>query len=104
MREDGGPVLTATVTVRLAAALRQHAGGASSVELDVPEPVTIAAVIDAVHAAYPAVGRRLRDEAGELRRHVNVFVGPDNARDLAGVDTVVPAGVEVTVLPAVSGG
>ena len=103
MREDGGAVLT-QVVVRLAAALRQHAGGASSVELDVPEPVTIGAVLDAVDAAYPLVGRRLRDEAGGLRRHVNVFVGADNARDLSGVDTVVPVGVEVAVLPAVSGG
>lgn len=92
------------MVVRLAATLRQHAGGEACVEVDVPEPATIAAVLDAVHAAYPAVGRRLRDEAGGLRRHVNVFVGPDNARDLAGVDTVVPAGVEVAVLPAVSGG
>ena len=90
--------------VRLAAALRQHAGGAACVEVDVADPVTIGAVIDAVAVAHPAVGRRLRDEAGALRRHVNVFVGADNARDLDGPDTVVPAGAEVSVLPAVSGG
>jgi molybdopterin synthase sulfur carrier subunit len=73
-------------------------------EFDLPKPVTIGAIIDAIAAAHPAVGRRLRDEAGTLRRHVNVFVGPDNARDLDGVDTVVPEGVEVAVMPAVSGG
>ncbi|HVF75587.1 MAG TPA: ubiquitin-like small modifier protein 1 [Acidimicrobiales bacterium] len=102
MREDGDPVLT--VVVRLAAALREHAGGAAEVEVDVPAPATVAAVIDAVAAVHPSVGRRVRDEAGVLRRHVNVFVGADNARDLGGVDAVVPDGVEVTVLPAVSGG
>jgi len=68
------------------------------------DPPTIGAVIDALAAAHPAVGRRLRDEAGALRRHVNVFVGADNARDLDGVATEVPEGTEVSVLPAVSGG
>lgn len=90
--------------MRLASGLRAHAGGASTVELDVGAPATVAAVLDAVSALHPAVGRRVRDESGVLRRHVNVFVGPDNARDLDGVDTVVPDGVEVAVLPAVSGG
>jgi molybdopterin converting factor small subunit len=92
------------VVVRLASVLRPHAGGAPCLELDLHPPVTIATVLDAIAVAYPAVGRRVRDEAGTLRRHVNVFVGADNARDLDDVATVVPEGVEVAVLPAVSGG
>ncbi len=100
MREGRGPALR--VVVRLAAALRTHAGGAADLDLDLPPPVTVGAVIDALAAAHPAVGRRIRDESGTLRRHVNVFVGSDNVRDLA--ETVVPEGAEVTVLPAVSGG
>ena len=67
-------------------------------------PATVAAIIEAVAAAYPSVGRRVRDESGAVRRHVNVFVGPDNMRDLDDVDTEVPDGAEVAVLPAVSGG
>lgn len=102
MREDGGAALR--VVVRLATALRAHAGGSPRLDLDLPSPVTVGALLDAVAVAHPAVGRRVRDEAGTLRRHVNVFVGPDNARDLDDVGTVVPEGVEVVVLPAVSGG
>jgi sulfur-carrier protein len=88
------------VVVRLATALRPHADGASSVDVDVVAPATVGDVIDAVAAAYPGVGRRIRDEAGALRRHVNVFVGSDKAA----ADTSVPEGAELTVLPAVSGG
>ena len=103
MREAGGGSLT-VVAVRLASGLRVHAGGESCVEVDVPSPVTVGAVVDAVALAHPGVGRRVRDEVGELRRHVNVFVGPDNIRDLDGLDTEVAAGVEVALLAAVSGG
>ena len=72
--------------------------------MDLPSPVTVGAVIDALSVAHPAVGRRVRDEAGALRRHVNIFVGADNARDLDDADTLVPEGAEVAVLPAISGG
>jgi sulfur-carrier protein len=78
--------------------------GADRLELDLAPPITVGAVLDAVAERHPAIGRRVRDEAGTLRRHVNVFVGADNARDLDGTDTVVPDGAEMALLPAVSGG
>ena len=90
--------------VRLASGLRAHAGGAGRAELDVDPPVTVSAVLDALASAHPAVGRRVRDESGALRRHVNVFVDADNIRDLDDLDTLVPDGAEVAVLAAVSGG
>ena len=90
--------------VVLPTALRSHAAGQGRLEVDVPAPATVRSVLDAVATAHPAVGRRIRDEAGALRRHVNVFVGPDNARDLDELDTVVDDGAEVAVLAAVSGG
>ena len=92
------------MVVRLASVLRTYVGGAHCVELDVPPPVTVQAVIDALDARHPAIGRRVQDESGALRTHVNVFVGAHNARDLGGLDAPVPDGVEVAVLPAVSGG
>jgi sulfur-carrier protein len=102
VREDGGAALK--VVVRLASVLRTHAGGASSIDVECPEPVDVARVLDAVAEAQPAIGRRLRDEAGTLRQHVNIFVGSDNARDLDGLATPVPEGREISIMPAVSGG
>jgi molybdopterin synthase sulfur carrier subunit len=90
--------------VRLASALVAHAGERRCVELDLPEPVRLGEVIDALCLAHPAVGRRVRDETGILRRHVNVFVGGDNARDLDDMGTILREGTEVAVLPAISGG
>ena len=93
-----------TVRVRLAETLRPHADGAKVVELDLGDGATVVEVLDALDAVHPAVGRRVRDETGAQRQHVNVFVGPDNGRDLDGLGGVVPAGVDVSILPAVSGG
>jgi molybdopterin synthase sulfur carrier subunit len=35
---------------------------------------------------------------------VNVYLGNDNIRDLAGLDTTLPDGCELLVLPSVAGG
>jgi len=39
-----------------------------------------------------------------VRRHVNLFVNTTHVRDLAGLDTLLAAGDEIVILPAVSGG
>jgi molybdopterin converting factor small subunit len=93
-----------TVRVRLAETLRPHAGGAGRGELDHGAGATGGQVLDALERLHPAVGRRVRDETGAVRQHVNVFVGSDNVRDLDGLATAVPSGADVSVLPAVSGG
>lgn len=92
------------VTVRVPAQLRDVVGGASSVTVTVAEPATLADVLDALAAEHPALERRIRDERAAVRPHVNLFVGADNVRDLAGTATVLAPGDPVSVIPAVSGG
>jgi sulfur-carrier protein len=94
------------VTVRLPSALRELARGEKAlvVELEDDGSATVAAVLDALAAQLPAVERRIRDEAGVLRRHVNVFVGEANIRDGAGLAEPLSDGSEIQVIPAVSGG
>ena len=92
------------ICVRVPTVLRAASGGEPTVLVDATGPVTVAAVLDALAASHPALERRLRDELGRVRVHVNLFVGPDNVRDLQGVDTVCVPGDELTVIAAVSGG
>ncbi|MCX9192278.1 molybdopterin synthase sulfur carrier subunit [Carbonactinospora thermoautotrophica] len=91
-----------TVTVRLPSVLREFAGGRPTVA--VPDGATVGDVLDRLAADLPALERRIRDERGVIRRHVNVFVGETNVRDAAGLATSAPDGAEVVVIPAVSGG
>ena len=61
-------------------------------------------VLDALEAGHPGFRDRLLDENGKLRRFVNVFVSDDDVRFLNGLDTPVPAGETVAIVPAVAGG
>ena len=93
------------VRVRLPTQLRDLAAGASSVLVVVDStPATVSSVLDSLATTHPALERRVRDETGHTRVHVNLFVDADNIRDLDGVDTTVPAGSDVSIIPAISGG
>lgn len=89
------------VTVRIPTTMRPLAGGASTVQV---EGVTLAEVIANLEAAHPGLGGRLLDESGALRKFVNVFVADDDVRYLQGLDTPVPTGETVSIIPAVAGG
>ena len=92
------------VALRVPAALRGFAGGRAVLDLELRAGADLGALLDAVAVAHPALERRIRDEQGRLRRHVNVFVDGTNVRDLEALATPLPEGSEVVVLPAVSGG
>ena len=92
------------VVVWLPGPLREYVGGAKQLPLDVTDSAVIRDVLDAVGRSHPLLERRIRDELGQIREHVNVFVGTDNIKDLDRLETRLHSGVEITILPAVSGG
>jgi sulfur-carrier protein len=98
MTKRGGPV---AVEVRLPTVLRSQAGGASVVKVD---GATIGEVLGKLVAEYPGMSGQVLQEDGTLHRFVNVYVDDDDVRYLQGLDTPVPAGAEVSILPAVAGG
>jgi molybdopterin converting factor small subunit len=92
-----------TVQVLLPGALASAADGARRLDVEVPG-ATVAALLDALAAAHPLLGRRLRDETGALRRFVNVYVDGEDVRWDGGLAADVPDGAVVQVLPSVAGG
>ncbi len=90
-----------TVTVRIPTPLRKLTN-----ELDVVsgDGGTLMVCIDSLEEQYPGLKERLCDEAGELRRFVNVYVNGEDVRFLAGLETALKAGDEVSIVPAVAGG
>jgi sulfur-carrier protein len=90
-----------TVLVRIPTILRTYTGGAA--EVSAPDG-TLREVIAGLDASYPGLGGRILDDAGQLRRFVNVYVGDEDVRFAQGLDTPVAQGSRVSVIPAVAGG
>ena len=90
------------VTVLVPGALRSESDGRGVLEVEASG--TLRAVLDELDRSWPRLGRRLRDERGELRRYVNVYVDGADCRGLAGLDSAVGPAAEVQVLPSVAGG
>ena len=90
-----------SVSVRIPTILRTYPEGASEVDA---AGGTLAEVIDSLEASDPGIKGRILDEQGAIRRFVNVYVGNDDVRFLDALDTSVPDGTEVSVIPAVAGG
>ena len=65
---------------------------------------TIREIVDDLERQFPGFKERMCDDAGELRRFVNVYVGEEDIRFLQGLDTQIPEGELVSIIPAVAGG
>jgi sulfur-carrier protein len=89
------------VTVRIPTQLRELSGGNAEVSA---EGATVADVLKDLEARHAGFQERLFDDAGELRRFVNVFVADEDIRFLDGVNTPVADGATVSIIPAVAGG
>ena len=61
---------------------------------------TVLDVIRDLDARVPGLANRVLDAGPSIRRHLNLFVDGQ----LAALDTPVPSGAQVHVIPAVSGG
>ena len=90
-----------SVSVRIPTILRTYTDGESEVSA---EGDTLAAVLDDLDASYSGIKGRILDEAGKLRRFVNVYVGNDDVRVLDELSTPTPDGTQISVIPAVAGG
>jgi len=90
-----------TVSVRIPTTLRTLSGGASEVKV---EGSNVREVFASLEDAHPGFASRLLDDDGNLRRFVNVFVADDDVRFLDKLDTPVPEGETVSIIPAVAGG
>ncbi|MGO4255546.1 MoaD/ThiS family protein [Marmoricola sp. RAF53] len=90
-----------SVSVRIPTILRTYTGGASEVSA---EGADLAAVLEDLEANHPGIKARVLDDAGDIRRFVNVYVGNDDVRFLENLGTATPDGVQISIIPAVAGG
>jgi len=92
-----------TVHFRIPAPLRALADGCHQVEVEMAG-TTLQAALEALFAVHPGLRDRILTERGDIRQHINVFVGERDVRSMDGLATPLASGEEVSILPAISGG
>ncbi len=89
------------VLVRIPTPLRSLTKGSAEVQAT---GGSVADVIGDLQRQFPGMGERLLDEAGELRRFINVYVNEEDIRFLDGTKTGLKDGDQVSIVPAIAGG
>ncbi len=89
------------ISLRMPPVLRPQVGGARQVEV---AGSTLREALDDLFAQFPAVRDQIVDGEGQINRFVNVYVSNEDVRLGQGLDTPVPDGSTVIVLPAMAGG
>jgi len=84
-------------------ALREFSGGRGCVEIG-GAPATLREALAALWEVCPGLRDRITTEQGEVREHINIFIGNEDVRYTGGLASRVHVGVEISIVPAISGG
>ena len=88
-------------TVRIPTPLRKLTQGKEEVAA---AGKTVGELITDLEKNYPGIKERLCDEAGQVRRFVNIFQNDEDIRFLQNLDTPVKDSDEISIVPAIAGG
>jgi len=91
------------VIFNIPGALREFTGGRSTVQIDA-SPATLGDALTALWTLYPGVRDRMANEQGQIRQHINIFIGKEEIRYTGGIMSTLSSGAEISIVPAVSGG
>jgi molybdopterin synthase sulfur carrier subunit len=65
---------------------------------------TVGEVIQWLTDTYPGLKERLRDERGEMRRFINIYVNNEDIRFIQNLETPLKDGDQLSIIPAIAGG
>lgn len=87
--------------IRIPTPLRNLTGNAPEVTV---EAATVGDALSALEAEHNGIKARICDEAGNVRRFVNVFVNDEDIRFLDNLNTPLKDGDSLSIIPAIAGG
>src|SRR5207237_3126864 len=87
--------------VRIPPPLRPMTGGKSEIETQASD---IQAMIESLNGQFPGLKSRICDDAGEIRRFVNIYLNEEDIRFMKGKDTPLKDGDQISIVPAIAGG
>jgi molybdopterin converting factor small subunit len=90
-----------TITVQIPTALRRLTAGNARVTCSA---ANLGELFTALDQQFPDLKSHLRDESGEIRRFLNVYVNEEDIRFLGGKAYAFQDGDEVLLVPSIAGG
>jgi molybdopterin converting factor small subunit len=90
-----------TITVQIPTALRRHTSGVGRITC---AAANLGELISALDQQFPELKPHLRDDAGQIRRFLNIYVNEEDIRFLGGNAYAFQDGDEVLLVPSIAGG
>lgn len=91
-----------SVVVYLSGHLKNYTGGETEIALG-SDFADVRNALDSLWQRHPALRDRILTEQGDIRQHVNIFVGTEDVKRQKGLQTAVRSN-EIHIFNAVSGG
>ncbi len=89
------------VKVSIPSGLLKYTNNNAKVSVDAKDIKTL---INSLEINYPELKQRILKDSGEIFRFINIFINKENINMLAGINTRLNSGDEVTIVQAVAGG
>ncbi|HTS04161.1 MAG TPA: MoaD/ThiS family protein [Candidatus Eisenbacteria bacterium] len=89
------------ITVQIPTALRRHTDGVASLNCSA---ANLNELFSALDEKFPDLKPHLRDDKGQIRRFLNIYVNEEDIRFLGGPSYAFQEGDEVLLVPSIAGG
>lgn len=89
------------ITIEIPTAFRRFTDGAPRVDCSAS---TIADALNELTGKFPALERHVRDEQGQIRQFLNVYLNEEDIRFLGGEACSLKEGDRVLLVPSIAGG
>jgi molybdopterin synthase sulfur carrier subunit len=90
-----------SIKVQIPSALRRHTDGVGQLDCSAANLNDLFSTLD---EKFPALKPHLRDESGQVRRFLNIYVNEEDIRFLGGNSYAFQDGDEVLLVPSIAGG
>lgn len=90
-----------TIEIKIPTPLRKFTANAESVQVDAS---TVGEALTALTSSHPELQNKLFDDAGKVRRFVNIYANKEDIRFQEKLETSVKDGDSISIVPAIAGG
>jgi molybdopterin converting factor small subunit len=89
------------ITVEIPTAFRRFTDGAPKIDCSA---ATVAEVLSQLTERFPNLSRHVRDDSGQIRQFLNIYLNEEDIRFLGGESCAVKEGDRVLLVPSIAGG